>query len=255
MGDLDLAKEMISSAASSGAHYAKFQTWKVERLKAGEWDDDGRRKIYEKAELSKSMHEELISHCNKVKVRFMSSIFSLEDGKLLHGLNVIDVKIPSFECANYDLIDYAVDNFNTVIVSTGTADEKEIYGLQKYRNVSGFHVMHCVSSYPCDISRINLPRLDRLKQLFPRVGFSDHTSGCNASKISLEFSPTFIEKHFTIDHELPGRDNKFAILPCEMKDLSEFISNRSQALTDHGLSYQEIEVSSRLDYRGRFNKT
>lgn len=255
MGNMDLAKEMIRSAADSGAHFAKFQSWKVKRLQPGEWDDDGRRQIYENAELSESMHQELISYCNKSNIKFMSSIFALEDGKLLHKLNVKDVKIPSFECANHELIDYAVNNFDTVLVSTGTANESEIHDLAKYNKFAGFHVMHCVSSYPCEISQINLPRINKLKKIFPRVGFSDHTSGCNACKISLEFSPTFIEKHFTVDHELPGRDNKFAILPSELKDLSEFISNRNQAFIDRGLRYQDIEVSSRENYRGRFNKS
>ena len=76
--------------------------------------------------------------------------------------------------------------------------------------------MHCVSSYPCSIKQANLPRIDYLNTLFKQVGYSDHVPGINASIYSLKFSPVFIEKHFTLDHELPGRDNKFAILPDEM---------------------------------------
>ena len=43
---------MIQEASNSGADIAKFQTWKVDRLKNGDWDNDGRREIYIKAELS-----------------------------------------------------------------------------------------------------------------------------------------------------------------------------------------------------------
>ena len=57
-GDMNLAKQMIQAAAHNGADYAKFQTWSVSRLKPGEWDTDGRRQIYEQAELTKDRHVE-----------------------------------------------------------------------------------------------------------------------------------------------------------------------------------------------------
>jgi len=56
MGDMVLAKEMISAASESGADYAKFQTWSVANLKDGPWNEDGRLDIYKKAELSKEQH-------------------------------------------------------------------------------------------------------------------------------------------------------------------------------------------------------
>ena len=52
MGSIPLAEKMIKAAKRSGADYAKFQTWSVKNLKPGPWDNDGRRQIYEKAELN-----------------------------------------------------------------------------------------------------------------------------------------------------------------------------------------------------------
>ena len=52
MGDIDLAEKMIIAAKKSGATHAKFQNWKLSKLKDGPWDTDGRREIYKKAELS-----------------------------------------------------------------------------------------------------------------------------------------------------------------------------------------------------------
>ena len=75
MGDMSLAKRMVEAAVNSGAHVAKFQTWKVERLKNGEWDNDGRRQIYEKAELTYDKHVELIDFCRQLNISFMSSVF------------------------------------------------------------------------------------------------------------------------------------------------------------------------------------
>ena len=102
-GDMQLAKDMAMSAKVSGATYAKYQTWSVDRLKPGSWDDDGRRQIYEKAELSKEDHTELINYCNKIGIKFLSSVFSVDDAKLLVELGCKEVKIPSFESRNHEL--------------------------------------------------------------------------------------------------------------------------------------------------------
>jgi sialic acid synthase SpsE len=61
---------MAKAAQENGATYAKYQTWSVSRLKSGSWDDDGRRQIYEKAELSEQDHIELINYCNKLVLNF-----------------------------------------------------------------------------------------------------------------------------------------------------------------------------------------
>ena len=256
MGDMQLAESMVKQASISGANIAKFQTWSVDRLEKGEWDLDGRKEIYINAELSKEKHQFIISICEKYNIQFMSSAFSVPDAILLKQLGCKSIKIPSFEVNNKELILYCKENFEDVYISTGTANEKEI------KNLSGlFHgwagnliVMHCVSCYPCKASQINLPRINHLKDYFDNVGFSDHTEGINAAIASLTFAPTAIEKHFTTDHSLPGRDNQFAILPNEMMELVNYAETYKKLMIDHGINYQKIEDSSREFYRGRFNK-
>ena len=110
LGDMDLAKKMIESASKNGASYAKFQSWSVKRLKPGSWDSDGRRQIYEKAELTESKHIELINPCKKFNIEFLSSVFSINDAKMLKKLNCKAVKIPSFESRNAELISYCDQN-------------------------------------------------------------------------------------------------------------------------------------------------
>lgn len=255
MGDMSLASKMIKAAKDSGANIAKFQTWKVTRLKNGEWDKDGRRQIYENAELSFDQHNFLIKECNENNIEFLSSAFSVEDAKLLASLNISKIKIPSFEVNNFKLLDFCKSNFKVIYVSTGTANEKEIIDLKNFFNVWGGQliVMHCVSAYPCEARNINLPRMIHLRDYFKNVGFSDHTQGIKSTISSINLNPVAIEKHFTIDHNLPGRDNKFAILPKEMKELKEFISTYRDTMIDHGLNYQDIETDSRQSYRGRFD--
>ena len=93
--------------------------------------------------------------------------------------------------------------FSEVIISTGTATKDEIDNLKQLINQEKTIVMHCVSSYPCTSSIANLPRLNYLKENFLRVGYSDHTQGINVACISLNYQVEFIEKHFTINNDLP----------------------------------------------------
>ena len=77
--------------------------------------------------------------------------------------------------------------------------------------------------------------------------------GVESAKVAIGFGATVIEKHFTIDNDLPGRENKFAILPHELKDLSDFIELREKMMIEHGEDYQECELDSRKNYTGRFD--
>lgn len=252
-GDIDLAKKMISTAKKSGADYAKFQTWSVDRLKSGEWDDDGRRNIYEKAELTEDNHIELIKHCQQMKIKFLSSVFSLDDARLLVKLNVRDVKIPSFESRNHDLISFCDSQFDTVFMSTGTSKMSEIEESIKLFKNSKLYLMHCVSMYPCNYSNANIPKMKKLMRIHDSVGYSDHIQGSESAKIAIAEGALVIEKHFTLNNDLPGRDNKFANLPEQFLDIFDFMKKYNEMLIDHGEDFQKGEESSRLNYTGRFN--
>ena len=217
MGNMDLAKKMIKSASNSGADYCKFQTWSVKNLTSGPWDDDGRREIYEKAELSKDQHILLRNFCLENNTKFMTSVFNIEDIKFLKELDNSIIKIPSHEVYNLELIDQACQNFDQVLISTGASKWEEIKKINnqfhKYKPV----LMHCVSSYPCDLSKINFPRLDKLKELSKEVGYSGHFPGIDDALVAITKDLKYVEKHFTVDKKLPGRDNEFAILPEELR--------------------------------------
>ena len=253
MGDMKLAKEMISAAKESGCDFAKFQTWSVRRLKRGSWDTDGRREIYEKAELSFDKDVELKKYCDEVAIGFMSSVFSIEDAKLLKNVVTDYVKIPSFESRNKELIHYCLKHFGHLLISTGTSNYDEIRSIVLNIPSDRYTLLHCVSSYPCDFDIVNLPRIKKLRQLSKTIGFSDHSQGIESSVLSLCMGVDFIEKHFTTDNDLPGRDNKFAILPSDMKKLSDYIKISEKVMNDKGMNYQECEVDSRKNYTGRFD--
>lgn len=252
MGDMNLAKEMIKAAAGSGADYVKFQTWSEKNLKSGPWDHDGRREIYKKAELSEKNHYYLLSICKDCKVGFLTSVFNVNSLEFLKDLGLKMIKIPSHEVYNKELIKKSDQYFEKVIVSTGAAKWDEIKAIPTLIDKKKLILMHCVSSYPCSAEDVNLPRISSLKELSNEVGYSGHFPGIDDAMASMSFGISYIEKHFTTDQNLPGRDNKYAILPDDLKYLTQYRNNFELMIQDKGLNLQKSEEDTYHNYRNRW---
>ena len=258
MGNMKLAKKMIIEAKKNGADFVKFQTWSVSNLKDGSWDNDGRRKIYIKAELTKKKHEILKKFCVQKKIKFLTSVFNEKDINWLSKLSNYAIKIPSHEVYNIELIRRSLNKFKNVIISTGAAKWYEVLKIQKLINKlkkqKQVCILHCVSTYPCELKNANLKRINSLKKLFKNVGYSGHCEGIQDGVASSSFNIKLIEKHFTINKNLPGRDNKFAILPNELKELSDFYNSKILMEIDRGKNLQKSELDTYKNYRGRWKK-
>ena len=113
--------------------------------------------------------------------------------------------------------------------------------------------MHCISAYPCNDENVNLNRINKLKKICSKVGLSDHTPDILSSIYSLPFGVDLIEKHFTIDNKLPGRDNKFAILPKDMREL-RIKADRFTSMQKVTTKLIKAEIEVRKVYSGRWNK-
>ena len=255
MGDMNLAKKMIDSAQKSGADIVKFQYWNPSKLKAGSWDNDGRLEIYKAAALDEEKIQLLIDYCEDSGIEFLISAFNASDAKFIHGFGVTKLKIPSHEVANIALHKFAANNFDEVYVSLGAGTTSEISeACQIYNAVEALSWvgMHCVSSYPCGPDQANLPRLNYLSDFCQNLGYSDHTSDVVTPALSIAYGSRVVEKHFTVDKELPGRDNKFALDPLEFSEMVKNIRDAEKACYYHGPEPRDIESDTMLSYRGRW---
>ena len=252
MGNIGLAEKMIRAASKSGADYAKFQTWQVKNLKPGPWDKDGRRQIYEKAELNKADYKKLAKICKHNKIKFLTSLFNHKDFELIKDLNLKEIKIPSPENRNKDLLRFCSQNFKDIYLSTGAASIAEVKKSFKLLIKNNVNLMHCVSAYPCDLDLVNLNRINILRGITKNVGLSDHSDGILSATLSLPMGVTIIEKHFTTNNNLPGRDNKFAILPKEMNELSHNIKNFYNMYMSKKKGFLKQEKEIRKVYTGRW---
>jgi len=114
--------------------------------------------------------------------------------------------------------------------------------------------MHCVSSYPLIDENVNFPKLLEIKKKHSQTGYSGHLQGVDDAIAAISFGAMIVEKHFTIDNDLPGRDNKFALLPKDMKIISDYRDNFLKMNIDKGLDVQECEMDIYNNYRGRWSK-
>ena len=252
MGDIELAEKMIQSAALNGADICKFQSWNEKNLKSGDWDKDGRREIYKKAQLSIDDHKKLIQICKSYDVEFLTSVFNIKDIQFLKELNLKMIKIPSTEVYDLRLIEKCISTFNKVLISTGASYWNELEALSKNIDLSKAVFMHCVSSYPCPIEKVNLPRLLLMKNFTNNFGYSGHFTGIDDAIAAICLGAIFVEKHFTIDRSLAGRDNKFALLPDEFKQIRDFAYGYRVMNEDCGLEIQSCEMDYRKHQKGRW---
>ena len=139
-------------------------------------------------------------------------------------------------------------------MSTGTSTWEEIQRSNFLVRETELTLLHCVSSYPCPPDILNMPKLLRLKEEFGEVGYSGHFQGIDDALVAICYGAKIIEKHFTIDNDLPGRDNKFAILPTDLKKISNFRSNFLNMMINQGLDLQKSEYDIYKNYRGRWSK-
>lgn len=258
MGDMNLAKDMIIASKKAGADFAKFQYWNPEKLKSGTWDDDGRTEIYKKAFLTESKIKEIIKICLDINIDFLISVFDLNDAKYVKSLGINKIKIPSHEAYNLELIQHSLDTFDYVIISTGALYKKELDNLKEltdHYDSEKFVILHCVSSYPCEIKNSNLKKIRRLKNIFQHVGYSDHTQSIIVPALAVIMGAEVIEKHFTLDNNLPGRDNKFALQKEKFEQMCLLIKDACDSLNDMGDEPLEEEMDIIKNYRGRWSKT
>ena len=178
-------------------------------------------KLYEMSKdwaLTKKDHIELQKYSQKCKIDFFSTPFGIKSAKMLEEIKVPLMKVASGEVTNEELITYLSKMKIPLLVSTGMTTISEIAHIVEIlkNNKSNFVLLHCVSSYPTLVKDANLATIPYLKNTFNiPVGFSDHTTGIEISLAAVALGACVIEKHFTLDKNMEGPDQKLSLDPSE----------------------------------------
>jgi N-acetylneuraminate synthase len=251
-GDINLAKQLVDVAVDAGVDYVKFQTFKSESLVAKfaqkavyqientQNDSESQLQMLKNLELSESNHFELINYCKQKNISFFSTAFDLQSLDFLHQLDFKVVKIPSGEITNLPYLRKAAMLFNQVILSTGMSTEEEIHeALNIFLNAGlskdSITILHCNTEYPTPMKDVNLKAMLAIQERFGvSVGYSDHTLGIEVPIAAVAMGAKIIEKHFTLDRNLPGPDHLASLEPVELKAMVSAIRNIEKAISGSG---------------------
>jgi N,N'-diacetyllegionaminate synthase len=261
-GDLDLAKKLIDVASDAGADLVKFQTFNADRLvtenaskadyqKLAGDNNESQQSMLRKLELTEAMHHELMAHCAMRGIGFFSTGFDRESIDLLASLGQELFKIPSGEITNLPYLRHIGKLKKKVILSTGMSSMDEIECALNALEESGtprvrVTVLHCTTAYPAPMSDINLRAMQSIRTKFGvNVGYSDHTLGIEIPIAAVALGARIIEKHFTIDRNLPGPDHRASLEPAELKSMVCAIRNIEVALGDGTKRLMPSEIGNR----------
>lgn len=252
-GCIEMAMKLIEAAANAGADFVKFQTFKADSLvsktakkaayqqKNFNDGDDFQYVMLKNLELNEAAHLELINHCKKCNIRFLSTGFDKESIDFLDSLNIPFFKIPSGEITNKPYLQHIAGKGRPVILSTGMANMDEIKAAVFVLVENGVHqeqitVLHCNTEYPTPMADVNLKAMLQIRdELGVKIGYSDHTNGIEVPIAAVALGAEVIEKHFTIDRNLPGPDHKASLEPAELKAMVTAIRNIEKAVSGSGL--------------------
>lgn len=241
-GDIELAKKMIDSAKAAGVDIVKFQTSinstskfaeKAEYQKKNTGDDENQYDMIKKLRLSFDQHRDLKKYCDSIGIEYLSTPFDFDSIDFLNELCSF-FKVPSGEIINVPYIERIAKTHKPVIMSTGMGNLDEIKNAIDILIGNGtpdIKLLQCTTQYPTPYEDVNLRAMLQLREKFGyEVGISDHSKGIEVPIAATALGATVIEKHFTLDRNLPGPDQKASIEPDELKKLVESVRNIEKAL-------------------------
>jgi N,N'-diacetyllegionaminate synthase len=244
-GDMDLAHREIDAAADAGADGVKFQNFRTEDflsdrtltydyVSQGKHVRESQYDMFKRCELSPDALRGLREHCDRRGVTFFSTPMSESGVDDLVAVGTPLLKNGSDCLGHLPLIRAMAHTKLPTVLSTGMATLAEIdEAVRAFREAGGrdLVLLHCTSSYPTPPADVNLRKIPALASVFGALG------AC------------FIEKHFTLDKNLPGPDHRFSADPAEFRALADAVRTLEKSLGTSVVGPARSETEGRLGYR------
>ncbi|MFA9462556.1 N-acetylneuraminate synthase family protein [Thiohalorhabdus sp. Cl-TMA] len=263
-GDMALARESIAAAAEAGADSVKFQNYRTEdfvsdRALMFEYTSRGEKVVepqydmFKRCELDRDQLAMLKEEADRHGLDFHSTPTSVEGIRDLQAIGCSLLKNGSDYLTHLDLIGSMGETGMATVLSTGMATLGEIDdAVRAFRETGNEQLilLHCTSSYPTPPEEVNLARLPVLGDVFDvPVGLSDHTAGTTAATGAAYMGGCWIEKHFTLDRNLPGPDHWFSMDPDELRTLVAKVREAEKMVGSACIGPTKSEAFGRRDFR------
>lgn len=244
-GNLQLALELCNEAKACGVDAIKFQTWKTELIVAQNTDmakyqkdnigtSESQFEMLKKLELSYADFALIKAHCDKIGIRFLSTADETESLDFLCNLGIPFIKLGSGDITNIPYLRYVATKKLPIILSTGMSTLKDVLVAHETLLEAGANdisILHCTTNYPCPMDEVNLKAMLTIKNALQcKIGYSDHTMGIEVPIAAVAMGAEIIEKHFTLNRNMPGPDHKASLIPSELKAMVDAIRNIEKAL-------------------------
>jgi N-acetylneuraminate synthase len=283
-GDLKLARRLVDCAADAGADAVKFQTFDAKKLATSNAPKaryqqqstdaaESQLEMLRKLELPHEWHWDLRDHARSRGIEFLSTAFDAGSLNFIEKLDMPFYKVPSGELTNGPLLWQFARLGRQLVVSTGMATMSEVelalaviaHALNASAEPADIDdvwrgwsnptwraslkgrvtLLHCTSQYPTPMHECNLRAMDTLQVFGLPIGYSDHTEGTLIPIAAVARGATFIEKHFTLDRNMPGPDHKSSLEPAELALMVKQIRDLQLALGDGTKCPQVSEWNTR----------
>jgi len=230
-GDIAVAKKLIDLSIEAGFDAVKFQKRKLNKiykknvLANSEKQEHSNYYVLEhlkKTELAESEMKDLYFYSRNHGIDFLCTPWDEESLKFLSTLNLPAYKISSADMINFKLIHETSLLNKPLIISTGMSFVSEIERLVEFLNKirARYILLHCNSTYPAPYHDINLKFISTLRDKFDcNVGYSGHDQGISVSLAAVSIGAVLVEKHITLDKNLPGPDHRASLEPDEFFEL------------------------------------
>ena len=261
-GSLKLAKKLIQLAKDAGFNAVKFQKrdpnistpeHQKQILRQTPWGEMTYLDYKKKIEFGHKEFREINKFCTKKKMIWFASAWDIPSQDFLKRYKLQYNKVASAMLTNIELIKKIADEKKLTFISTGMSTLRDISTAIKIfrKKKCKFVLMHCVSTYPCEIKNLNLNLIQSLKKKYKcEIGYSGHESSVSPSIVAYMLGAKYIERHITLDRSMWGTDQAASLSESGMKLLSTILNKASYMLGDgvKRLSKQEKVLLKKFKY-------
>ena len=249
-GSVELAKKLIDVAVQTGCDAVKFQKRTIEAVYTQEELAMPRQSVFGNTngdlkrglELSFNDYKEIDNYCTEKGIMWFASCWDKVSVDFIEQFNPPCYKISSASLTDDDLISYTKSKGKPILLSTGMSTIDEIKHAVSVLGEDNLILYHCTSTYPSEISELNLKVIETFKNLFScPIGFSGHEKGIMPSTLAVALGAVSVERHITTDRTLWGSDQAASLEPEGLRRLVRDIRNVHSAMGDGNKVVYESE--------------
>jgi N-acetylneuraminate synthase len=261
-GDLNLAKELMLLAKSTGCDAVKFQKRNINKVYTPDFLDSPRESAWGTTqrdqklglEFSNSDYEEINKFAEQIGISWTASAWDLDSLVFVERFNPPFHKIASAFITNLEFLSAVAALGRLTLLSTGMstiADIDKAVEIFKQHNCP-IVLLHCVATYPAKKEILNLRTITTLKQRFPEIpiGYSGHESNVSPTIVAVALGAVVVERHITLDRAMPGSDQAASLEPAGLRNLVGAIKQVPAELGTGEKKYMpgELETAQKLRY-------